>query len=96
MDDGTGGISDNLNSAVRYWGLIPNISEVLGIEDQKGEALWMAFICKWGIMDKVFIRWGIMDTVYLLGEALGIDTQHKWGIGDWRSERWGVMDGVYL
>ena len=46
MDDGSGGISDKLNSAVRYWGLIPNISEVLGIEDQKGEALWMAFICK--------------------------------------------------
>jgi hypothetical protein len=46
MDDGSGGISDNSNSAVRYWGLIPNISEVLGIEDQKGEALWMAFICK--------------------------------------------------
>jgi len=23
-----------------------NISEALGIEDQKSEALWMAFICK--------------------------------------------------
>ena len=27
-------------------GIDTNISEVLGIEDQKGEALWMVFICK--------------------------------------------------
>jgi hypothetical protein len=27
-------------------GMDTNISEVLGIEDQIGEALWIAFICK--------------------------------------------------
>jgi hypothetical protein len=27
-------------------GIDTKISEVLGIEDQKSEALWMAFICK--------------------------------------------------
>jgi hypothetical protein len=37
-------------------GIDTNISEVSGIEDQKGEALWMVFICKWCIMDNVFIR----------------------------------------
>jgi hypothetical protein len=46
MDDGSGGISDNLNSKVRYWGLISNISEVLGIGDQIGEAFSITFICK--------------------------------------------------
>jgi len=75
-------------------GIDTNISEVLGIEDQKGEALWMVFICKLGIMDKVFIRWGIMDTAYWLGEAVGIDTNmgEVLGIGD---ERWGILDGIY-
>ena len=35
-------------------------------------------------MDKVFTRWGIMDTVYLLGEAVGMDTNmgEVLGIGD--------------
>jgi hypothetical protein len=27
-------------------GMDTNISEVLGIKDQKGEASWIAFICK--------------------------------------------------
>jgi hypothetical protein len=27
-------------------GIDTNISEVLGIEEQTGEAFWMAFICK--------------------------------------------------
>ena len=76
-------------------GIDTNISEVLGIKDQKGEAFWMEFICKWGIMDEVLNRWGIMDTVYLLGEAVGMDTNmgEVLGIGD---EWWGILDGIYL
>ncbi len=38
---------------------------------------------------------GIMDTVYLLGEAVGMDTNmgEVLEIGD---EWWGILDGIYL
>ena len=88
------GIIDTVYLLGEAVGIDTNISEVLGIEDQKGEALWMAFICKWGIMDKIFIRWGIMDTAFLWGEAVGMGTNmgEVLGIGD---EWWGILDGIY-
>ena len=76
-------------------GIDTNESEVLGIGDQTGEAFWMAFICRWGIMDEVLARWGITDPVFLLGEAVGMDTNmgKVLEIGD---EWWGILDGIYL
>ena len=88
------GIIDTVYLLGEAVGIDTNISEVLGIEDQKGEALWMAFICKWGIMDTIFIRCSIMDTAFVLGEAVGIDTTmgKVLGIGD---EWWGILDRNY-
>ena len=46
-------------------------------------------------MDEVLARWGITDPVFLLGEAVGMDTNmgEVLEIGD---EWWGILDGIYL